>query len=111
MSSDVTAPVLVPNRYRLAVQTAKRYAEFNEDALHGMFDAVLKAFESGAWESSLADERYRQMCALRGLARTAADRTSGEFDQAIGRQPLEVSSDSWQARWSDHGGGSVSWGL
>jgi len=108
MSSDLLAPVLVPNRYRLALVRAKQASRSDVDGLRDLFRKSMKAFEAGAWEGGLADDRYRQLTGLKQRARSAADLCDRELDQAIRAQLLEVPADSWQARWSP-GGGSGPW--
>jgi len=103
MGSDPLAPVLVPNRYRVAVMMTKHASGSDIDDLQDLLEAAMKAFEAGAWEGGLADDCHGRLLELRDRAQAAAARCEGELDYAIAGQALEVPVDSWQARWNRYG--------
>ena len=99
MSSDPLTPLPVPNRYRVALSMAKHASRSDTTVFHDLFRAAIRAFEAGAWQGGLADDRYIELSRLRLGAQSAAERCDSEFDDEIERQPLEVPAGSWQARW------------
>jgi len=103
MSSDPLAPVLVHNRYRVGLMTARQFSQSEIEFLNDLFKQAIREFTAGAWVGGLADDRFLRLTGLQEATRSATKRINQDFDDAIQKQQLEVPADSWEANWKPEG--------
>lgn len=99
MSGGEEGPIMVPNPYKDALESARGRALGPAGEISRALDSAHRALSGGCWQSTTATGFGADLSGHRTTLGTVRDNAIGEFDDAIAGQPEQVESDAWQVRW------------